>query len=126
MDTHTAMKRALQELKILRARDPYHLTRVKEALGLNKNVVITWIRNEYIPGKYVEDVLEITQRLMQLPVDEPSPRHNVKGGHDCIMRENILCSDHTKCAACGWNPEEEQRRTVLHREAEGISQRRTK
>lgn len=102
METHTAMRRALQELKILRARDPYHLTRVKEALGFNKNVVITWIRNEYIPGKYVEDVLEITQRLMQLPIDEPSPRHNIKGGHDCIMRENILCSDHTRCQRCGW------------------------
>ena len=115
--TEEQHNRALTNLRILRERDPYHLTRVKDALGFNKNVVITWIRSGKIPERYVEDVIEITEELLALPLDEPSPTRNAKGYHTCVFRPNILCSDHTRCKSCGWSPEVEARRIKAWREA---------
>jgi len=111
-------KKALDELKILRDRDPYHLTRVKEALGFNKNVVVSWIRSGSVPKTYVDAVLEVTGKLLQLPLDEPSPEtRNSKGRYACIYKNYVLCSDHTKCDRCGWAPEVERRRIAESREA---------
>ena len=111
-------KKALDELKILRDRDPYHLTRVKEELGFNKNVVVSWIRSGSVPKTYVDAVLEVTRKLMELPLDEPSPEtRNSKGRYACIYKNYVLCSDHTKCDKCGWAPEVERRRIAESREA---------
>ncbi len=36
----------------------------------------------------------------------------------CKFSEHIICTDHKKCAFCGWNPEVQAERRRLLREAE--------
>ena len=66
----------------------------------------------------VDAVLEVTGKLLELPLDEPSPEtRNSKGRYACIYKGYVLCSDHTKCDKCGWAPEVERRRIAESREA---------